>query len=126
MKKYPIGFHAKTLIGKENEVKKETISVVTTPKKSIVHVYFPAKCVGYSYYNDSFDLKIGDSVYVEGKLEGCRGWVTEVNYSFKIKVSDYKKIIAVVDTGVQGEFYLAGSHLVTFNETTLPFSKAFL
>ncbi len=126
MKKYPIGFHAKTANNQENEAKNESVSAVTKLKKSVVHVYFPNKCIGYSYYNDSFDLKVGDSVYVEGKLEGCRGWVTEVNYSFKIKVADYKKVIAVVDTGVQGDFYLAGSHLVTFDERALPFSKSFL
>ena len=50
--------------------------------------------MGWAYYNDSFDLKVGDFVYVEGKLEGYRGQVTEVNYSFKIKPSDYKKVIA--------------------------------
>jgi hypothetical protein len=79
--------------------------------------------MGWSYYNDSFDLKVGDFVYVEGKLEGYRGQVTEVNYSFKIKLSDYKKVIAVVDTNVKGDFYLAGSHIVSFNKSALPFSK---
>ena len=75
------------------------------------------------YYNDSFDLKVGDFVYVEGKLEGYRGQVTEVNYSFKIKLSDYKKVIAVIDTNVKGDFYLAGSHVVSFDRNAIPFSK---
>ena len=43
-------------------------------------------------YNDLFDLHPGDLVYVDGKLEGHRGRVTDVNYNFKIKVSDLSLI----------------------------------
>ena len=77
-----------------------------------------------SYYNDQFDLHRGDIVYVDGKLEGMRGRVMEVNYNFKIKVSDYKRVIAVVDTTVNGQFFMAGSHFVTFDREALPISKA--
>ena len=59
-------------------------------------------------------------MYVDGKLEGQRGRVTDVNYNFKIKVSDYMRIIAVVDTNVRGQFYMAGSHFVTFDKEALP------
>ena len=76
-----------------------------------------------AYYNDQFDLHRGDMVYVDGKLEGMRGRVTEVNYNFKIKVSDYKRVIAVVDTTVNGQFFMAGSHFVTFDRAALPISK---
>lgn len=76
------------------------------------------------YYNDQFDLYRGDMVYVEGKLEGMLGRVTEVNYNFKIKVSDYKRVIAVVDTTVNGQFFMAGSHFVTFDRAALPIRKA--
>lgn len=93
------------------------------PRKSVVQVYFPHRGMGWAYYNDSFDLKVGDFVYVEGKLEGYRGQVTEVNYSFKIKLSDYKKVVAVIDTNVKGDFYLAGSHVVSFDKTAIPFRK---
>lgn len=93
------------------------------PRKSVVQVYFPHREMSWSYYNDSFDLKVGDFVYVEGKLEGFMGRVTEINYSFKIKLSDYKKVIALVDTSVKGDFYLAGSHLVTFDKNAIPQKK---
>ena len=63
-------------------------------------------------------------VYVDGKLESMLGRVTEVNYNFKIKVSDYKRVIAVVDTTVHGQFFMAGSHFVTFDREALPSSKA--
>lgn len=76
-----------------------------------------------SYYNDAFDLKCGDIVFVEGKLEGLRGRVVDVAYNFKIKLSDYKRVISVADTNVQGEFFFAGSHFVTFDRSTLPYEK---
>ena len=76
-----------------------------------------------TYFNDKFDLKCGDLVYVEGKLEGLQGRVTGVNYNFKIKVSDYKRVITVVDTNVSGQLFMAGSHFVTFNRNALPSEK---
>ena len=90
------------------------------PKKSLVQVQFPDKGMTLTYYNDQFDLHIGDRVYVEGKLEGQLGRVMDITYSFKIKLSDYKKVIAVVDTNVHGEFHMAGSHFVTFDPAALP------
>lgn len=123
MKKHPIGFNTRIHRESENETPITTCQETVLPKKSVVQVYFPHRGMGWAYYNDNFDLKVGDFVYVEGKLEGYRGQVTEVNYSFKIKLSDYKKVIAVVDTNVKGDFYLAGSHVVSFDRNAIPFSK---
>ena len=95
-----------------------------TLRKSVVQIYFADRQMTLAYYNDQFDLHRGDMVYVDGKLEGLLGRVTEVNYNLKIKVSDYKRVIAVVDTAVQGRFFMAGSHFVTFDRETLPNSKA--
>ena len=92
-------------------------------RKSVVQVYFPDRDRSYSYYNDQFDLQCGDIVFVEGKLEGVRGRVMEVNYNFKIKLSDYKRVIALADTNVTGQFYMAGSHFVTFEPDVLPSHK---
>ena len=93
------------------------------PRKSVVQVYFAGRNMTLDYYNDRFDLHRGDIVYVDGKLEGMRGRVTEVHYNFKIKVSDYKRVIAVVDTTVHGQFFMAGSHFVTFDREALLSSK---
>ncbi len=93
------------------------------PCRSVVQVYFEDRDLKLSYYNDRFDLHRGDLVYVEGKLEGKLGRVIGVNYNFKIKLSEYKRVIAVVDTAVSGRFWFAGSHLVTFDRETLPPSK---
>ncbi|MBE7059341.1 MAG: hypothetical protein E7389_00800 [Ruminococcaceae bacterium] len=123
MKKNPIGFDTET---NEKTTTPETVAPQirpTLPKKSVVQVYFPSRGTGWSYYNDSFDLKVGDLVYVEGKLAGKRGFVTDVNYSFKIKLSDYKKVIAVADTNVKGDFYFANSYFVTFDRNALPPEK---
>lgn len=96
---------------------------VPVARKSVVQVYFPNRGASYAYYNDQFDLKRGDMVYVDGKLEGMRGRVTDVNYNFKIKISEYKRVIAVVDTEVHGQFFLADSHFVTFDPIALPSDK---
>ena len=92
-------------------------------KKSVVDVFFPDKHLTYSYYNDMFDLKRGDIVYVEGKLEGKRGRVVDINYNFKIKLSDYKRVIGVADANVIGEFHLAGSHFITIDEGALKYEQ---
>jgi len=92
----------------------------TVARKSVVQVRFPGKGMALSYYNDLFDLKVGDLVYVDGKLEGQLGRVVEITYNFKIKVSEYKKVIAVCNTDVSGQFFMAGSHFVTFDPYTLP------
>ncbi len=99
-------------------------SATTVPKKSLVEVFFPDRNLTCSYYNDTFDLAKGDLVYVEGKLEGLRGRVTKVSYTFKIKLSDYKRVIALVDTNVSGEFFMAGSHFFTFDREALPYEQA--
>ncbi len=101
----------------------ETYPQTIVPRKSLVQVRFPGRGMALTYYNDQFNLKPGDRVYVDGKLEGLLGRVTEINYNFKIKVSDFKKVIAVVDTDVSGEFHMAGSHFVTFDSASLPVEK---
>lgn len=122
--KFKIGFTA------EHPEKKPEASIsiapqpVAAPRKSVVQVCFPGRDMTPAYYNDQFDLHPGDMVYVDGKLEGLRGRVTEVNYNFKIKVSDYKRVIAVVDTRITGQFFIAGSHFVTFDRAALPIGKA--
>lgn len=92
-------------------------------RNSVVQVSFKESYNDLSYYNDQFDLKVGDLVYVEGKLEGKQGVVEEVNYNFKIKLSEYKRVIAVADTSVKGEFYMEGAQYITFEKNALPRQK---
>ena len=120
---HKIGFIKEDYESKATEQKREVVREETIARKSVVQVYFPDRDRSYSYYNDQFELQCGDIVFVEGKLEGVRGRVTEVNYNFKIKLSDYKRVIAVADTNVTGQFYMAGSHFVTFEPDVLPSHK---
>lgn len=99
----------------ENETK--------APAKSVVQVYFSAKGTKLAYFNDRFDLQVGDIVYVEGKLEGLRGQVVDVAHNFKIKVSEYKRVIGKADTAVSGTLHMAGSHFVAFEPGVIPFEK---
>lgn len=76
--KYKIGFTA--AISEEDTI--ESAPVITAPrsseaKKSVVQIHFPARNMTLAYYNDKFDLRRGDLVYVDGKLEGLRGRVVE-------------------------------------------------
>ena len=119
--KYKIGFH-----GYEEE-KKEDLQPLeigeNKPVKSVVQVRFPSQGRSFAYYNDRFDLHVGDIVFVEGKLEGVQGTVTEVSRSFKIKLSDYKRVISVADTTVKGELYFGGLHLIAFDKNVIPYEK---
>ena len=96
----------------------------TTPRPSLVEVYFPDRDASYSYYNDRYDLQLGDLVFVDGKLEGIRGRVVKINYAFKIKLSDYKRVIYRADTQLIGALYLAGSHFISDDPGVLPFDTA--
>lgn len=122
--KFRIGFTAP--VTEEDSI--ESAPVLTTPRKqeavkSLVQIRFPSRNMTLAYFNDKFDLRRGDLVYVDGKLEGHRGIVVDVAYNFKIKISQYQKVIALVDTEIHGQFYMAGSHFVTFNRDALPQSK---
>lgn len=96
---------------------------VISPVKSVVQIHFPTRNMTLANFNDKFDLRRGDLVYVDGKLEGLRGRVVDVAYNFKIKLSKYQRVIAVVDTEVHGIFHLAGSYFVTFDRDALPQAK---
>jgi len=123
---FKIGFATEVSEKKNTETIPSAPKETIVPRKSVVQVHFPTRNMKLAYYNDQFDLHCGDLVYVDGKLEGLRGRVTEVNYNFKIKVADYKRVIAVVDTAVHGEFFMAGSHFVTFDDEALPREKVAL
>lgn len=117
---FKIGFTAKhttkpadAAVGTAQETKPK-------PRKSVVRIRFPQRGMELSYYNDRFDLHPGDHVWVDGKLAEHPGIVTTVNYSFRINLADYKRVIARIDTEVHGSFAMGGSHFITFDRGTLP------
>ena len=121
---FKIGGFAAEYHEKKQQEQPQPVQQVAAPKKSVVKVYFIGSGKKLSYYNDQFDLHNGDMVYVEGSMEGQRGRVIEVSYNFKIKLSDYKRVVAVIDTNVHGQFFMAGSHFVAFDPVALPALKA--
>lgn len=121
---FKIGFTSGHSENKSEESALKARQSQAEPRRSVVQIYFAGRNMSLAYYNDKFDLKCGDMVYVDGKLEGMLGRVTDVNYNFKIKASDYKRVIAVVNTDVKGQFFMAGSHFVTFDRTALPRNNA--
>lgn len=123
---FKIGGFAASQEEKLSDTAVETVVMQTEPRKSLVQVRFLGRGMDLAYYNDRFDLKLGDRVYVDGKLEGSLGRVVEISYNFKIKIADYQKVIARVDTEIHGDFFMAGSHFVTFDPTALPVPKALL
>lgn len=96
---------------------------VLKPKQSVVSVYFPQKKRSYTYYNNQFDLKKGDLVFVDGKMAGLSGFVEAINYNFKIKLSDYKRVISVANTDIHGNFYMTESFALTFEKNALEKDK---
>ena len=119
--KFPIGF---AFNDESKKVEMEPlVQQETVPVKSLVQVFFLERNQTLTYFNDQFDLKRGDFVFVDGKLEGIRGIIREVNKNFKIKVSDYKKVISVADTNISGQLHMAGSHFVSFGASVLPYEK---
>ena len=120
---FKIGFHASDTENPTVKQGKILTRPAAEPMKSVVLIHFPARNMTLPYYNDAFDLHRGDIVYVDGKLEDLRGRVVDVTYSFKIRLSDYKRVISVADTAVKGKLHFAGSHFVTFDQETLTYEQ---
>lgn len=98
-------------------------NLITMPKPAVVQVYFPARKMTLAYFNEIFHLKVGDIVFVAGKMSGIPGRVIEINHNFKIKRSEYQHIAAVGKTDIKGQFHLGDSHFITFGELVLPIEK---
>lgn len=75
------GFAAEYHDKKQQEQVRFVSQTTIVPKKSVVKVYFPGSGKKLAYYNDQFDLKCGEMVYVDGAMEGQRGRVIEVSYN---------------------------------------------
>jgi len=102
------------------------VTTQTPPRRAVVQVHFADRGMTLAYYNDRFDLQCGDLVYVEGKLAGLLGRVCAINYNFRIRLEDYRRVIARVDTHVRGQFHMAGNHFITFDSNALPLRQAAL
>lgn len=88
----------------------------SVPVKSLVKVRFVNRHMHLSYYNDRFDLREGDVVYVSGKLAGEPGVVTSVTTRFRIHTSDFEKVLVLLDLTLHGSFVQAGNWMVSFDQ----------
>ena len=121
---FKIGFSAEEVVEeKAPETEIVPAQTETSARCSLVQVEIEGHNTALAYYNDKFDLHCGDIVYVDGKFEGRRGRVVGVEYNFRIRLSDYKRVIAVADTKVSGQLYFCGSHVMTFDRNVLPREK---
>ena len=80
--------------------------------RSLVSVKFPDRALPLTYYNDRFDLREGDTVYVSGALEGKPGTVVKVTTRFKITRSRYEKIVGRGRFELRGEYSPAANMMV--------------
>ena len=119
----PIGFTIEFLTRKDEDAPRGEPARAGAAVPSVVRVRFCASGRELDYFNDRFDLKIGDLVFVSGKLAGQRGRVVAVSRHFKIRPADYQRVISLADTRVSGQFVNAASHLVTFDRRALPYSR---
>ena len=87
----------------------------SAPVKSVVQVRFPEISRCYAYYNDRFDLRQGNLVFVSGKLAGVPGIVESVNYKFKISLSDYERVIACPDISIHGTYIPVTDKTVSYD-----------
>ncbi len=89
------------------------------PVRSLVSVRFPSLDCTYTYYNDIFNLREGDIVFVSGKMAGERGAVETVNYRFKINPAEYERVIARPVICMQGTYAPVLDKMVSTDRVTI-------
>lgn len=92
---------------------------VKTPVRSLVSINFDRMNRPLTYYNDQFDLKPGDRVFVTGKLEGEVGLVESVTTKFRIRISDYQKVISLAQTPICGSYAPKGNMMLSYDMDAL-------
>ncbi len=87
--------------------------------RSLVSVRFPRLDCCYTYYNDAFNLREGDIVFVSGKMAGESGLVETVNYRFKINPADYERVIAHPVISMMGTYAPVLDKMVSIDRVTI-------
>lgn len=103
---------------KENTNKNEenTVSEIREEKPviSLVKVVFGNSKMALDYYNDKFDLKEGDRVFVDGSNEGKIGTVVAVSTKFCINLKKYRRVVAHPTISFDGKFKRLNDKMVGF------------
>ncbi len=85
------------------------------PVRSLVLVRFINDGREFTYYNDKFDLKVGDYVFVSGKLAGKLGSVEKITTRFKINLADYQRVISKANGIIHGTFEAVFDKMVSYD-----------
>ena len=103
----------------EEKQQRGTVITEPSPVRSLVSVSFEEGGRTLTYYNDRFDLNIGDRVFVSGKLSGKVGYVESVTTKFRIRLSDYEKVLSVAQTPVLGTYENKGDMMCSYDADTV-------
>lgn len=117
-----IGFSIEKDENKNTEI--PTVPQITDePVRSVVTVRFPGGRE-YPYYNDMFNLRVGDVVYVDGKLAGKAGLVIDVTTKFKVSLDYYKRVLARLNLEISGQFTSANGFMISKNPNSVTAEQA--
>ena len=94
-------------------------SMLSHQNITLVQVYFVAKDDVFLYLCEDIILHEGDHVYVSGKMKDTLGIVVDVRHQFKVRPSKYERVIAKIDTQLQGEFKIFNRLLLNFDRKSL-------
>ena len=89
------------------------------PVKSLVRVHFEDAAYELTYFNDAFDLKPGDRVFVSGKRAGEVGIVNSVSTKFRIKASNYERVIALAQAPIHGTYKPVADKMLSYDAGAL-------
>lgn len=98
-------------------------SMLSHQNITLVQVYFVAKDDAFLYLCEDIVLHEGDHVYVSGKMKDMLGIVVDVRHQFKVRPSKYERVIAKIDTQLQGEFKIFNRLLLSFDRKSLDKEK---
>ncbi len=109
--------------GRDDREKMETVipqvEELKTAVKSLVRVHFEDAAYELTYFNDRFDLKPGDRVFVSGKRAGEVGIVNSVSTKFRIKASNYERVIALAQTPIHGTYKPVADKMLSYDAGAL-------
>lgn len=93
----------------------------TRPTMALVKLF--KNGITMSYYNDRFNLKKGDIVFVGDEGNFFRGRVEQVTADFNVDKEYFDRVVGRAVTEVRGSFSQAESYLLTFDRDVLPYRQ---
>lgn len=111
------------MMGFDREEKKKDIpdplfpsaAETKAPVRSLVRIRFDGFDRVLTYFNDRFDLREGDRVFVSGRLAGRPGIVQSVTTKFKIRSEDFERVIALAQTPVRGTYVSVKDKMLSYD-----------